>query len=188
VRVALGAQRDGVLLRSIRQQHGLSQECVGKMAGRSRSWTNQIEQGTMRPSPDALAKLGRKVDARLAQQAARRTGGGAFVGPVLDGEAVDLHHTAVAAKVAEELDEAIEAARQVLQDILKPRSARTDEERRRLPELRLQLIDAERAIETLMVVLANESREDVASYYGAHDRKLASKGYTREHDHGGDAA
>lgn len=76
----------------------------------------------------------------------------------------------------------------MLQDILKPRSARTDGERRRLPELRLQLIDAERAIETLMVVLANESREDVASYYGAHDRKLASKGYTREHDHGGDAA
>lgn len=173
-------ERDGQVIRQLRLEHGLSQECIGKLAGKSRSWTNQTEQGAMRPDPAALAKLGRKVDARFTMQAARRVFGGAFVGPILDGEAVDLHRTVVAAKAVEEIEEALESARRLLAILLKPPTAWSQAERAEIPQLRLQMIDAERAVEQAMVALANEASEDVASYYAEHDRKLAERGYTRE--------
>lgn len=174
------AERDGQIVRQLRLEHGLSQECVGMLAGKSRSWTNQTEQGAMRPDPAALARLGRKVDARFTLQAARRVFGGAFVGPVLDGGAVDMHRAAVAAKTVEEIEEALESARRLLSILLKPLSARSQAERAEIPHLRLQMIDAERAVEQVMVALANEANEDVAAYYAEHDRKLVEKGYTRE--------
>lgn len=174
------AERDGQIIRQVRRDHNVTQEYVGRIAGRSRSWTNQVESGAMRPDPSALAKAGFKLDARLTLQAARRAHGGAFVSPVLDGDAVDTHRMAVAAKAVEEIEEAVAPARRLLSILLKPKAARNAVEIAELPHLRLQLIDAERAIECLMVCLANEYGDNVADYYAAHDRKLYERGYTRE--------
>jgi len=60
-------------------------------------------------------------------------------------------------------------------------------ERSEVSPLIEQCIDAERAIQYLVMSVARETGGKVTDYYGAHDRKLAARGYTREFD-GGDAA
>ena len=105
---------------------------------------------------------------------------GAFAPPALDGSAVDLHRTSVAAKLVEELEEALAPARRLLALLLRPISSWSQAERSEVSPLVEQCIDAERAIQYLVMSVARELDCKVTDYYGAHDRKLAARGYTQE--------
>jgi transcriptional regulator with XRE-family HTH domain len=178
---AVSFEREGQVLRAIRLQHGLSQECVGMLVGKSRSWTNQVEQCALRPTPEALVRLGVKLhDGRLIAQAVRQVTGGAFAPPVLDGEAVDLHRTCVAAKLVEEIEEALLPARRLLSLLSKPVKAWTQAERAEIEPLLEQCLDAERAIQYIAIAIAAELKVDVTRFYRAHDEKLRARGYTKE--------
>lgn len=174
-------ERNGQVLREVRTELGLSQECVGMLAGKSRSWTNQAEQGMMRPAPEAMATLGHKLkDGRLIAQAARMITGGAFAPPVLDGESVDLHRSCVAAKLVEELEEAIAPARRLLSLLIRPVRDWSKAEESEVDGLLEQCLDAERAVQYIVISISSELGRDVNEVYWAHDKKLLERGYTRE--------
>lgn len=180
--------RTGVVLRHVREGLGLQQWQVGTLGNRSRNWVAEVESGRMDGDPAVLAQIGRKVrDGRLIAQAARRVTGGAFVAPVLDGPAVDLHRSSVAAKLVEELDEAVGPARRLLGLLIRPVRSWSQAERSEIGPLMEQCLDAERAVQYIAIAVARELDVDVVEFYAAHDRKLTARGYTREFD-GGDAA
>jgi len=172
--------REAVVLRMVREQNGLSQNAVGFIAGCSRTWTSQLEAGVMKPAPERIARLGSRLDPRLMQLAVRMVTGGAFVSPVLDGDAVDLHPAAVIAKCIEELEEALPAAKSLQRLLIKPRLARSEQELISAAEERLQPIDVERVVQVLTTVMAMDEGADINTYYREHDRKLVARGYTRE--------
>jgi len=173
--------RTGEVLRQVRLEHGLQQWQAGGLAGRSRNWVTETENGRMEPDPAALAQIGHKLkDGRLVQEAARRVTGGAYVGPTLDGDCADLHWTAVAAKVVEELEEALPPARRILAMVLKPARTWSHAVRQELDMLMMQLIDVERGVQYLVTVVGRMLGINPAYWYQMHDAKLAERGYTRE--------
>lgn len=172
--------REAVVLRMVREEHGLTQNAVAFIAGCSRTWTSQLEAGVMKPAPERIARLGSKVDPRLMLLAVRMVTGGAFVSPVLDGEAVDLHPAVVVAKCIEELEEALPAVKALQRLLITPRSVRSEKDRLKAVDELLQLIDVERVTQNLAMVMAKDEGADINAYYSAHDRKLVARGYTRE--------
>lgn len=173
--------RTGEVLRHVREGLGLQQWQLGALGNRSRNWVTEVEGGRMDGDPAVMAQIGRKLcDGRLVAQAARMITGGAFAPPVLDGPAVDLHRSSVAAKLVEELEEAVAPARRLLGLLIKPISSWSQAERNEIGMLVEQCIDAERAVQYITIAISRELDCDITYYYTAHDRKLRSRGYTHE--------
>jgi transcriptional regulator with XRE-family HTH domain len=165
------------VLREIRKQRKMSQAQVGRIGYVSEEMVGAVEAGRRRFTPDTMARIAEGLgEPQLYLEAAREVTGGVFTAPWLNGERVDLHRCSVAAKLNEELGEAL-AAVGTLDLVNRPRQ--DEPTRRQVREALLQVLDAHVAIDTYVAVITGEFHLSVSDLYAAHERKLREKGYLR---------
>lgn len=177
----------GRVVKEEREAAGLTQEAVAKRVPCNRSLISRIESGETAASPEMLRRLAQVIGSERLYREAALMMSAAFVSPALDGQ-VDLHRTNVLAVWREEMREALEAVESAKSAITRAPEGVSEQDRGRIREAALQVIDLEAACEHLVAALARTYALDLVGLYKEHHDKLRARGYTRSRRQAAQAA
>lgn len=167
-------------VKEARARHEWTQENVADELFLTRQMIQMVEKGKRRLTEQDAAKLVRKLDdGQLKLALARRITGG-LSPPYLNG--IDNHRMACMMKLTEELQEAIDIIANNMPLLIRAQSAGdlALEERERLEEMMLEVVEAITAAENTLARLAKTYNISLADLWDRHEKELTEKGYLRK--------
>lgn len=165
-------------LNSELQRLGITHEKLARMTHYSRQSVTAWANGRRQLPEDAREELGR-LSPRLALEIAAEDPVNIFLSGWLDGEIVDLTVLGTKLKLAEELEEAAAALRE-LNLVNKCRAERlTDEDRRQIHRAIQELVDLMTCIPVFLVNVSEQYGLNLHHEIMVHRRKLKACGYKR---------
>lgn len=167
-------------VKEARAKYGWTQENVASDIHLTRQMIQMVEAGKRRLTEQDTARLARVLnDGQFVMSLARRITGG-MSAPYLDN--IDNHRMACMMKLVEELQEAIDIIKDNMPLLIRAQSAGdlALEERERLEEMMLEVVETVTAAENTLARLAKTYNISLADLWDKHEKELTEKGYLKK--------
>lgn len=167
-------------VKEARARYEWTQENVADELFVTRQMIQMVEAGKRRLNEQDTARLARKLDDGQFKLALARRITGGLSAPYLNG--IDEHRMACVMKLVEELQEAIDVIKDNMSLLIRAQSAGdlALEERERLEEMMLEVVEAITAAENTLARLSKTYDISLADLWDQHEAKLIEKGYLKK--------